>query len=133
MKVIRVVIGSNDGETLAATHLGETDSFYVYDLYEDSERRFVEKRENTARDLGHAKAGKMKEVVKVLEDSDVLVGRRRSPNFVRMAARTRYQPVVVEAERIADALDRLHRSFGTIHELVERRKKGELFGDIPEL
>jgi len=41
--------------------------------------------------------------------------------------------VVVDADGIDDALERLHAAFDTIRELTERREKGERFDTIPEL
>ena len=37
MKKIRLCIGSNDGENVAKTHMGDTEYFYIYDLFESSE------------------------------------------------------------------------------------------------
>ena len=133
MKRVRVALGSNDGATIVDTHLGDTARFHIYDLFEDSKSEPVETRENPALDEGHGKVEKMKAIVAMLEDVDVVVARKLSPNFRRIAEGTRHQPVVVGADRIDDALERLHAAFGTIFELTERRKKGERFDTIPEL
>jgi len=133
MKKIRLCIGSNDGENVAKTHMGDTEYFYIYDLFENLEHMFIEKRINTAKNMGHAKVEKMKGVIKIIEDSDVLVARKKSPNFIRIANRTKYQPVVVKAENISDVLMILHESFQEIYKHVTRRKNGEMFDTIPEL
>lgn len=133
MEKIRLAIGSNDGENVAKTHMGDTEHFYIYDLFENLEHMFVEKRVNTAKDMGHAKTEKMKAVIKVIEDSDILVARKKSPNYIKIANRTKYQPVVVNAENISDVLMILHESFQEIYEYVTRRKNGETFDTIPEL
>ena len=133
MKRVRVALGSNDGATIVDTHLGDTARFHIYDLFEDSKSEPVDTRENPALDEGHGKVEKMKAIVAMLEDVDVVVARKLSPNFRRIAEGTRHQPVVVGADRIDDALERLHAAFSTICELTERRKKGERFDTIPEL
>jgi len=133
MKRIRLCIGSNDGENIAKTHMGDTEFFYIYDLFENSEHLFVEKRVNTAKNLGHAKVEKMKGVIKIIKDSDILIARKKSPNFINIANKTKYQPVVVKTEKISDILVILHKSFQEIHEHVTRRKNGEIFGTILEL
>jgi len=133
MKQIRLCIGSNDGNTIAKTHMGDTEYFYIYDIFEDSEHSFVEKRTNVAKNMGHAKVEKMKEVLQIIKDSDILIARQKSPNFMKIAARTKYQPVVVKTEKIPDVLTTLCQSFDEIYERVTRRKNGELFDTILEL
>ncbi len=133
MKCIRVALGSNDGATIVDTHMGDTLSFRIYDLFEDSSAEFVEKRDNPTVGGEHGKAEKMQAIAAMLKDVDVLVARRISPNFRRIAETMKHQPVVVGAETIEDALARLHMDFDTICELTERRRRGERFGTIPEL
>jgi len=38
MKSIRLCIGSNDGENMAKIHMGDTEYFYIYDIFENSEQ-----------------------------------------------------------------------------------------------
>ncbi len=59
MKKFRVCIGSNDGETVAKSHMGDTRYFHIYDIFENLENIFLEKRINIARDMEHAKIDKM--------------------------------------------------------------------------
>ena len=132
MRLIRLCIGSNDGENIADTHMGDTEGFYIYDLFESAETKFVEKRINIAKDMGHAKVEKMKAIIKLLQDTDVFVAQQKSPNFVKIAKRTKYQPVVVKAEKISDVLVVLDRSFQEIYRYIARRKDGEIFDTIPE-
>lgn len=133
MRKIRLCIGSNDGETIATTHMGDTKFFILYDLFENAENRFIEKRGNPARDMEHAKEDKMKEIIESVKDADVFVAQQKSPNFVRIANKTKYQPVVVKVEKIPDILRVLHKSFQDLFDCVEKRKNGERFDRIPEL
>ena len=133
MRKIRLCIGSNDGENIARTHMGDTECFYIYDLFENSESKFIEKRTNFAKDLEHAKADKMKEIIKLVNDVDVFVAQQKSPNFINIAKKTKYQPVVVKAEKISDVLIVLNKSFQEIYSYITRRKNGEFFDTIPEL
>ena len=133
MEKIRLCIGSNDGITVAGTHMGDTEFFHIYDIFENSESEFIEKRVNSTRGMGHAAPDKMKEVLKIVHDAEVFVAKRNSPNFVKIADKTRYQPIVVSAEAMPEVLEIIHGSFGLIGGLVARRKNGEIFGDIPEL
>lgn len=133
MDCIRVCIGSNDGETLARTHMGDTTDFHIYDIFADSTSVFVEKRVNRARDMDHAGTGKMQEILLLVSDVDMLVGQQKSPNFINIAAKTKYQPVVVDAETISDVLAILSRSFASLFGYVDRRRSGEFCETIPEL
>ncbi len=133
MRKFRVCIGSNDDENMADTHMGDTRRFHIYDLFENSESVFVDKRGNVAREMDHAKADKMKAIIESVGDADVLVARKMSPNFSRIASGTRHQPVVVAALKIQDVLLALGRAFDEIHGYVERRRNGECFDTVPEL
>lgn len=133
MREFRICIGSNDGENIAKTHMGDTECFYIYDLFENSENRFVEKRINIAKDMEHAKADKMKAIIKSIKDADVFVAQQKSPNFINIANKTKHQPVVVKSEKISDILTVLDGSFQEIHGYIRRRKSGECFDTIPEL
>jgi len=133
MRKIRLCIGSNDGENIAKTHMGDTESFYIYDLFDNSQNKFIEKRINIARDMEHAKVDKMKVIIQSLKDTDVFVAQQKSPNFIKIAKRTKYQPVVVKAEKISDVLIVLDRSFQEIYSYITRRTSGEVFDVVPEL
>jgi predicted Fe-Mo cluster-binding NifX family protein len=130
---IRLCIGSNDSENIAKTHMGDTEYFYIYDLFENSENKFIEKRINIAKDMEHAKADKMKEIIELVKDADIFVAQKKSTNFVNIANTTKYQPIVVKSEKISDVLIILDRSFKEICSYIKRRKNGEYFNTIPEL
>lgn len=134
MDRIRVCIGSNDGLTIASSHMGDAQYFCVYDIPLDGDCVFIEKRVNTAQDIeAHASRDKMEQILGIIRDVDVLVARRKSPNFKAIARSTRYQPVVVKEEDIDDALAVIQRAFQEIEVYVDRRRCGELFEDMPEV
>ena len=133
MRKFRICIGSNDGEIMAKTHLGDTEIFYCYDLFDSTETHFVGERVNLAKDMDHAQSDKMKSIIALLKDIDVFVAQQKSPNFIRIAKQTRYQPVVVDVENISDILAHLQSNFEQIYTYVERRRNGEVFDTIPML
>ncbi|RLB73040.1 MAG: hypothetical protein DRH06_10900 [Deltaproteobacteria bacterium] len=133
MRKFRICIGSNDGDIMAETHMGDTRTFYCYDLFDSTDSLFVDERVNHAIDMEHAQSDKMKSIVALLEDVDVFVAQQKSPNFIKIAKQTRYQPVVVFVEKISDILALLQSDFEKIYSLVERRRSGEFFDTIPEL
>ena len=131
MRKMRLCICINDGDTITDTHMGDAEYFHICDLFENSNSRFIEKRSNTAKGMGHANTDKMKAVIGIIRDVDILVAKRKSPNFVKIAKGTKYQPVVVNSKSIHDILLELYQSFSEIYSLVQRRKKGETFESIP--
>lgn len=131
MRTLRICIGSNDGESVAATHMGDTEFFCIYDLAEGDGSTFIEQRKNVAKDMEHAQSDKMKAIIALINDADVFVAQQKSPNFIKIAKQTRYQPVVVNVEAIPAILDLLQGEFEQIHPYVERRKNGETFETIP--
>ena len=133
MKKIRICIGSNDSKNIAKTHMGDTECFYIYDLFENLGNKFIEKRINIAKDMEHAKADKMNTIIKLVNDADIFVAQQKSPNFINIANTTKYQPIVVKSEKISDILIILDRSFQEIYSYITRRKSGEYFGIIHEL
>jgi len=134
MDKIRLCVGSNDGgANIAKTHMGDTKTFYIYDIDEGSESKFIEERTNIARDMKHGTVDKMKEIIKLVEDADVFVAYEKSLNFTNIASKTKHQPVVVKAENISSILVILNKSLRELHEYINRRKNGEVFDTIPEL
>lgn len=131
MQKVRICIGSNDGETIAQTHMGDTKYFYLYDLEATQGHAFVVKRSNTAQDMGHDVADKMKAIIALVADADIFVARQKSPNFIKIAKQTCYQPVVVKTDTIQDALTLLQDNFAELHSYVNRRENGETFELIP--
>ena len=133
MQKVRICLGSNDGETIAQTHMGDTECFYLYDIEATQGQTFVEKRHNTAQDMGHNGADKMKAIIALVADADIFVAWQKSPNFIKLAKQTRYQPVVVKADTIQDALVLLQDNFAELHSYVTRRRNEESFEFIPEI
>lgn len=132
MRTLRVCIGTNDGNNIAKTHMGDTETFVVYDLDEEHSS-FVEQRQNVVKDLDHAQSDKMKQILNIVKDVNVLIAEQKSPNFIKIAQQTRYQPVVVKSESIITTLEIMQSHMNDIRALVERRMKGEFPDTIPEL
>ena len=133
MKKIRLCIGTNDGKNIAKTHMGDTRYFYIYDLFENSEYEFIGDRINTVKNMDHAKPEKMNEIIKTVKDADIFVARLKSPNFIKIANKTKYQPVVVKEDNIIGSLIMIGRSFQELYDYVIRRRNGDIFDIIPEL
>jgi len=136
VRKIRAALGSDDGENIIPDHMGTAKDFYIFDLFEDGSSVLVEKRENTSpeEDESESKHGdvkKLKAAMWIFEDCDVVLGRRGSPNFVRMRDNTEFQPVVTKVDSLSGSVLELAKSFDKIYDLVERRKQGERPQAIP--
>jgi hypothetical protein len=115
VRKIRVALGSNDGENIILDHMGTARDFYIFDLFEDGSSVLVEKRENTSpeEDESESKHGdvkKLKVAMWIFKDCDVVLGRRGSPNFVRMRDTTEFQPVVTKVDSISGSVLELAKS-----------------------
>ncbi len=134
MKKIRIALGSNDGENIVPSHMGIAENFYVYDFFEDGNLNFIEKRKNTSPETEdkHGLPEKMKVCMKIFKDADIIIGRKMSPNFVKIAANTKFQPVVMEIDRISEIIKEVVKSFGEIYDLVKQRKMGNRPKEIPK-
>lgn len=132
---MRIAIGSNDGKSIVPTHMGMAEYFYIYDLFEDGKSFFVEKRRNTSPDEKgkHGLPEKMKAVMEIFKDADVIIGRRTIPNFINIASETKFQPVVIEVDEISEVMKEVVKQFGKIYDLIEQRKTGNRPKEIPKL
>ena len=133
MRKIRVCIGSNDGNNIASTHLGDTEKFYIYDIVDRGSCELVDSRPNCAKTMAHATTDKMALILDQNADVDVLIAQQRSPNFIKIAEQTNHQPIIVEQSLIKNILILLQDEFDEIYHYVQRRRTGETFATIPEL
>ena len=132
MEKIRICIGSNDKVNIARSHLGDTEHFFIFDIFENDEIKVVDVRINEARELDHSASNKMKEILNIIKDTEILVAWQKSPNFLNIAKKTKYQPVVVKTEKINAVLNILQNSFIQLKELADKRKRGDFSPEIPE-
>lgn len=131
MEKIRVCVGSDDTSTVAASHMGDARYFCGYDVFADGkEPVFVEERPNTTGEgTRHADREKMRRVLDIVGDADVLLARRKSPNFRAIAKTTAYQPVVVSTDAIGDALRLVQQRFAEIETYVMQKSPGGSDGE----
>ena len=132
MNALRVCIGSNDGVLIAPTHMGDTREFFIYDVCGQHEANFIGVRTNTAIDMEHGCNEKMKTILRILSDVDVFVGKKNSLNFRRIAADTKHQPIVVNAQAVAETLSLIQKSFSEIERMVAQRQSSARSVNIPE-
>lgn len=133
MEKIIICMGTNDRENIAKSHMGDTMMFYLYEISENNHISFLDKRENTVRNLDHAGKGKMNAILNIVKEADILVSNQKSPNFIKIAKNTRFQPIIVKEIELNKALKLLKENFSKILELVKERKEGNFSDFIPEI
>ena len=130
MRKLKVMLGTSDGEKIFLGHPGDSDVFHIYELREDGSYEKLREIKNEAKEMEeehHGDTRKMKKVLEMVGDVDVILTRRNSPNLIRMAQSTEIQPIIVTVDPIEEGLKKLHEKFDEVYEMVERRKSGERF------
>ena len=116
-----IAFGTDDGEHLNSDHVGMAKYFYVYE-FADGKDKLIEQRRNTSftgdETAKHGDPEKARATSSVLQNVDVLVGKKFGPNlprllkkFVCVLVRTDSLPVAVETvrhnmDRIAEETDK---------------------------
>ena len=134
MRKIRVALGSDDGKSILPDHMGQAKDFYVFDISEDGSSVSVDVRKNTSPEENrHGLDEKRVSVTGILEDCDVLLASRMSPNFVKLRDRTKFQPVISKISDIEDCMKLLAANFDHLWGLVDQRRRGARPKEIPVL
>jgi len=134
MKRIRIAVGSNDGERINPGHLGMAKDFYIFDIFRNGSSSFVEKRRNTSPPeiVKHGDPRKMRGVLQLCSGCDVIIGRKSSPNFIRVSKNTKFQPIVIEMERLKDIINEMSVNYEEIYGMIQHRKEGEKSEKVPK-
>jgi len=132
-RILRVAI-SCAGETVPRKHFGDCPEFRIYELSESSEARLLEVKDNTSpEEERHADPKKLKGVIGLLPECDLVVSGLESPNFMRIRDTKPIQPVVTDEETVDATLKALHRAFEDLYGLIEARRRGEFPAVIPRV
>ena len=118
-----VAFGTDDKENLNNDHVGMAKYFYVY-RFSNGKDELVERRENAKlkgdESIRHGDPEKAQATSSVLENVDVLVGRKFGPNLTRLVKK--FVCVVVRTDTITSAIKCVHNSMELV---VEQKNKGE--------
>lgn len=132
MKSMKIAIGITSGKINLKAHAGDNPYFNIYELYEDGTYKLLKEIENKApEEKKHADERKMRGVMELLGDIDVIVGGLMSPNFLNLRDKTKIQPVLSKIEDIDIFLNSLYLKFDYIYGLIKKRKRGEFPKEIP--
>jgi predicted Fe-Mo cluster-binding NifX family protein len=118
-----IAFGTDDGKSLNDDHVGMAKYFYVYRFCGDK-KEFVEKRENVKfkgdESIKHGDPKKAKATSSVLEDIDVVVGKKFGPNIVRLLKK--FVCVVVREETLNGAID---AACCNLEKILEQKNKAD--------
>ena len=118
-----IAFGTDDGENLNNDHVGMAKYFYVY-RFSNGREELVERIDNVKftgdESMKHGDPEKANATSSVLENVDVLVGRRFGPNLPRLLKK--FVCVVIRTDTLADAIEAIHNNIDTI---VEQKSKRE--------
>jgi len=118
-----VAFGTDDGENLNNDHVGMAKYFYVY-RFSNGKEELVERRENVKlkgdESMKHGDPEKAKATSSVLENVDVLVGRKFGPNLPRLLKK--FVCIVVRTDTITNAILAVRNSMDSI---LEQKNNGE--------
>ncbi len=118
-----VAFGTDDGENLNNDHVGMAKYYHVYKFFNGKEE-LVERRKNVEfkgdETMKHGDPEKAKATSSVLENVDVLVGKKFGPNLPRLLKKV--VCIVVRAHDIGNAIELIHNNMDKV---VEEKNKGE--------
>ncbi len=134
MRCIKVAIGLTTGKIDTKKHAGDNPIFHIYEFCEGGSYKLLKEVKNTApEEKKHADERKMKGVLGLLGDIDIIVGGLMSPNFLKIRDNTSVQPLISKIEDVEEFFHTLNSEFENIYKLVDERKKGERPKEIPTL
>ena len=88
---MKVAFGMKDEKELFDGHYGDSEFFAIYEITPVGEVKFIEKRENKAKEMEekeHGDVEKFRAVMSQLQDIDLLAAYRMGPNFLRIRENT---------------------------------------------
>ncbi len=112
MRKLRVSLGMDDENSLSGKHFGDSDFFLIYDIYENGDTIFIEKRKNEHMEESvHGDFEKFKKIIKLLEDVDILVAYRMGPNFLNIKERSNKIPYITRTRNFEESLLLVKKNF----------------------
>ena len=117
-----IAFGTDDGENLKDDHVGMAKFYDVYKFLGD-EVEFLERRENlkyeSNKSIKHGDPEKARKVSSVLEEIDVLVGKKFGPNLPRLSQKL--VCVIIRRNPISDAIKLIKNNMDKI--ITEKNKE----------
>lgn len=124
MKKLRVSFGMDDETTLSSKHFGDSLFFLIYDIYENGNFEFIEKRWNSSTiENEHGDINKFRSIVSLLSDVDVLVAYRMGPNFLNIKNNSNKIPFLTRDKNFQRSLELVIKNFDKLYDEKEMKSK----------
>jgi len=135
MNSIKFVIGLNSKKEYNKGHFGDSSTFRVYESSLKSAPRLIEEITNEDKDFdkGHDSSEKLSAVKLAVKSANVAIAYTKSPNFKKMAAESKIQPIVIKRENESEVVDVVAANLRMIIALSAKRNSGVREKAIPKL
>jgi predicted Fe-Mo cluster-binding NifX family protein len=122
MNSFTIAIATNDDIHIADSHFGDAAFFLSYSVSENAITQ-TGKKENSFQNAeeNHNSTEKMNMILSLIDNADILVSRKPSPNFLKIAEKSTKQPVIVDCDNIDEILNTIKSRFSIIHENIKRK------------
>ena len=118
-----IAFGTDDGEHLNNDHVGMAKYFYVYE-FADGKDKLIEHRRNTSftgdETAKHGDPEKARATSSILQNVDVLVGKKFGPNLPRLLKK--FVCVLVRTDSLPVAVETVRHN---MHRIAEETDNGE--------
>lgn len=127
MNSFTIAIATNDDIHIADSHFGDAAFFLTYSISENSISQ-TSKKENTFQnaDENHASSEKMKKVLSLLRNTDALISRKSSPNFLKIAEKSSVQPIIINYDSINEILLKIQSRFHEIAQAINEKQNNSI-------
>lgn len=124
----RIAVGMLNEHELTKEHFGDSKFYWIIDVYETGEMKFIEKRTNTTLEVEedheehHGDPRKFRAVVELLRDVDVMVFYAAGPNYLRIKNQSHLVPFHVNTRNLDEVLELVKNNFDKIYtEVIAKR------------
>ncbi len=107
---MKVAFGMESDEKLFDGHYGDSEFFAIYEITPHGEVKFLEKRENQAKEIEEREHGdfeKFRAVISQLMDVDIIAAYRMGPNFLRIKNNTTKEVFFTRTRDLKIAMENL--------------------------
>jgi Dinitrogenase iron-molybdenum cofactor. len=120
LRKLRVSFGMENDSTLSNKHFGESNFFLIFDIYENGDYKFLEKRKNTTLDMAnenlHGDVNKFRSLILLLNDVDILAAYRMGPNYLNIKNKTDKIPFLTRTDNFQESLEIIKLNFEKLWE-----------------
>jgi len=132
MNKFKFAIGTDDDINIRNGHLGSSKQFKIYEIG-NHKCNLIEIRENNSpeEDEVHGATKKIEAIIDILNDVDIIIGRKMSPSFKKIVTTYPQLPVICSDNNIDTIIKKIHTEKDNLYTNIKERKNGNLNDKIP--